>query len=75
MSVNFSDMPWLVTVTVDATQTSDTYGPQTMAKAVALRDDLRVAAAPGHTIEAWAAQVPNPQLVKSPDDAWIDVAA
>lgn len=67
MSVNFADMPWLVTVTGDDL-VSETYGPQSMADAVALRDRLRVGA-PDRTVEAWASQLPNLAAVKSPDAA------
>jgi len=67
--MNFNEMPWLVTVTNG--EHSETYGPSTMGQAVELREGLRVAA-PGCTIEAWAAQSPDPRVIKPPEQAWED---
>lgn len=72
MSVNFADMQWLVTMTSNAL--SDTYGPLTMTGAVEMRDSLR-AAAPDLAIEAWAAQSPNLNVIKPPEQAWNAVSA
>lgn len=69
MSVEFKDMPWLVTVTP-----GHTYGPQSMAKAVELRDGLRVVA-PVLTVEAWAAGAPDSRVVRDPEQAFVDVVA
>lgn len=70
MSVSFADMPWVVTVTQDGQ--SDTYGPLSMEKAIALRDRISSTTI-GATAEAWAAQAPNLNVVKSP--SMLDAAA
>ncbi len=66
--------PWLVTMT-DPRHHSETYGPLEQAAAIDLRDQLKVAAGPGYTIEAWAAESPDPRVVKDPAQAWLRVAA
>ncbi len=67
MSIDFKDMPWVVTISGGGHPT-ETYGPQKMEASVALRDKLRVAF-PNATVEAWAAQAPNPNIVKPPTEA------
>lgn len=70
MSLNFSDMPWVVTITHGGQ--AGTYGPLSMDAAVELRDEVR-ASTPDATVEAWAAQAPNLNVVKSP--SMLDAAA
>ncbi len=68
------DKPWLVTMTGQKDD-SDTYGPLSQQAAIDLRDQLKVAAGPGYTIEAWMAESPDPRVVKDPAEAWLRVAA
>ncbi len=66
--------PWLVTMT-DPRHHSETYGPLDQQAACDLRDQLKVAAGPGFTIEAWAAESPDLRVVRDPEQAWLRVAA
>jgi len=52
VSVNFDDMPWLVT------SGDVTFGPFDKARAIEHREKLR---SEGRSAEAWAAQVPDPR--------------
>lgn len=59
--MDFSEMPWLVTITTDVG--TATYGPCEMARAVKAQETLK---GRGERAVAWAAQAPDERLVKDP---------